>query len=208
MKNDPLELYKEFFVDRDFERLGLFQLLAEHCRVERALYPGSFVHVTPSFVFPVTTYVDTDRRAKKFFEYPGLREFIAKRKIYPQSPEITFHPVDYRNPMDEKEKSYDLLISQYAGFVSQHCKQYLKINGYLLVNNSHGDASMVSIDCDYEFKAVFHHKDGQYRKSEKNLDAYFVPKKPVQVTKAYLEKIQKGIGYKKTAFSYLFQRVN
>lgn len=206
--SDPLELYKEYFVDRDFERQGLFQLLAEQCRVERALYPGSFVHVTPSFVFPVVTYVDTDKRTLKFFENPGLMDFIAKWKIYPQSPKITFHPVDYRNPIDEENKSYDLLISQYAGFVSQHCKQYLKINGYLLVNNSHGDASMASIDRDYELMAVIHHQNGHYQMSKKNLDTYFVPKKAIQVTKDFLEKTQKGIGYKKVAYSYLFQRVN
>ncbi|MFX0037200.1 MAG: hypothetical protein ACFE9I_16330 [Candidatus Hermodarchaeota archaeon] len=39
----------------------------------------------------------------------------------------------------------------YAGFVSQSCKEYLKVGGILLTNNSHGNASMAYIDDDYQF---------------------------------------------------------
>lgn len=207
MSNNPIDLYKQYFIDRSFERLDLFQILAERYEIESALYPGSFVHVTPSFVFPVTTYVDMDRRAKLFFEHPDLVDFIAKCKTYPQDPIVTFHASDYRKSIDEPDESYDLLISQYAGFVSQHGKRYLKIGGLLLVNNSHGDASMASIDDGYEFKAAIIRSGRFHRISDRNLDSYFISKKPTQVTKAYLERIQKGIGYKKTASIYVFQRV-
>ena len=206
MRN-PIELYKEYFVDREFERLDLFQLLAEQFKVQSALYPGSFVHITPSFVFPKTTYVDSDKRAKQFFQFPEVFDFIALHKTYPQNAIVTFHPTDYRKEIDERNESYDLLISQYAGFVSQHCKCYLKINGILLVNNSHGDASMASIDPDYEFIAVILKNKGKHRISKRGLDTYFVPKKPVQVTKTFLEQIQKGIGYRKIASSYIFCKV-
>jgi hypothetical protein len=207
MSNNPVDYYKQYFIDRDFERLDLFQILAERYAIESALYPGSFVHITPTFVFPITTYVDTDKRAKQFFEHPDLIDFIARRKTYPQDPIVTFYASDFHKPIGEPEESYDLLISQYAGFVSQHGKRYLKIGGRLLVNNSHGDASMASIDDDYEFKAVVIRRGGLHRINDRDLDSYFVPKKPVQVTKAYFERAQKGIGYKKTASSYLFQRV-
>jgi len=204
---DPIELYKEYFVNREFERLDLFQLLAERFDVKSALYPGSFVHVTPSFVFPKTTYVDTDKRTKQFFQFPEVFDFIAQNKVYPQRSEVTFHPADYRQALAEPDESYDLLISQYAGFISQHCKRYLKINGILLVNNSHGDASMASIDQDYEFIAVILRDKGMHRISQKVLSSYFIPKKPVEVTKEYLEQTQAGIGYQKTASSYLFRRI-
>ena len=204
---DPIGLYREYFADRDFERLDLFQLLAEQFKVKSALYPGSFVHITPSFVFPKTTYVDTDKRAKQFFQSPEVIDFIEQQKAYPQSAEVSFHPTDYRNVIDEQDKSYDLLISQYAGFVSQHCKRYLRINGILLVNNSHGDASMASIDQDYECIAAILRRKGKHRISEKGLDTYFISKKPIEVTREYLEQTQKGIGYQKTASSYLFRRV-
>jgi len=206
--NDPIELYKEYFIERDFERLDLFQLLAERFGVQSTLYPGSFVHITPSFVFPKTTYVDTDKRTKQFFRDAEVWDFIAQQKAYPQDAEVHFHAADYRNTLDEQAESYDMLISQYAGFVSQHCKRYLRINGILLGNNSHGDASMASIDPDYEFIAAILRSKGKHRVSEKGLDTYFIPKKPIEVTREYLEQTRKGIGYQKTASSYLFRRVN
>lgn len=206
-KNSSLQLYEKFFVDRDFERLDLFQLLAEKYGIESALYPGSFVHITPSFVFPVTVYVDTDKKAKKFFNDPAIYDFIAKRKIYSQNAYVTFYAMDFKNDLGLNEQSFDLLISQYAGFVSQHCKQYLKIGALLLVNNSHGDASMASIDNDYEFIAVVNKSKGKHRLTEKNLDGYFIPKSNMKITKEYLEKIQKGIGYSKSASDYVFRRI-
>ena len=73
MAKNPLELYKEHFVDKEFERLELFQLLREKYGAESAIYPGSFVHLTPSFVFPVTTFVEMDKRAKKFVDYTAYQ---------------------------------------------------------------------------------------------------------------------------------------
>ena len=207
MPNTPLDLYKTHFKDNDFERLDLFLQLRQKYGIRRALYPGSLVHVTPSFVFPVTTYVDTDKRAKRFFSHPGLVDFIAARKRYNQKAEFTFHECDYREPLRENFGSYDLLISQYAGFVSKHCKKYLKIGGILLANNSHGDASMASIDKDYALLAVVIKNGEKHRLRERGLDAYFVPKKPIDITEAYLERTKKRIGYKRTASAYLFQRV-
>jgi len=206
-KNSSLQLYKKFFIDRDFERLDLFQLLAKKYRSESALYPGSYVHITPSFVFPITVYVDTDKKAKKFFNDPAIYDFIAKRKIYSQNADVTFYAMDFKNDPGIEEQSFDLLISQYAGFVSQHCKQHLKIGGVLLVNNSHGDASMASIDNDYELIAVVNRSKGKHRLKDKNLDSYFIPKSTVKITKEYLEKIQKGIGYTKSASGYVFRRI-
>lgn len=205
--SNPIDLYKEYFIDRNFERLELFQLLLEKYDINKVLYPGSFVHITPSFVFPIVTYVDSDKNARKFFSYPELNTFVDKHKSYPQDSTMTFYAEDYTKFNAEPDQSYDLLISQYAGFISQHCKRYLKIGGILLVNNSHGDASMAYIDDDYEFQAVVIHRNERYRISDQNLDSYFVPKKPIELTKAYLEQIQKGIGYTKTASSYLFKRV-
>ncbi|MCU0643877.1 MAG: hypothetical protein MUC94_06415 [bacterium] len=206
-KNSSLQLYEKFFVDRDFERLDLFQLLAEKYGIESALYPGSYVHITPSFVFPVTVYIDSDKKAKKFFNDPAIYEFIANRKIYSQNADVTFYAMDYKNDLGMKEQSFELLISQYAGFVSQHCKRYLKLGALLLVNNSHGDASMASIDNDYEFIAVVNKSKGEHRMTEKNLDSYFIPKSNMKITKEYLEKIQKGIGYTKSASDHIFRRI-
>jgi hypothetical protein len=202
-----LDLYKKYFQERQFERLHLFQIIAGKFNVQRALYAGSFVHITPSFVFPDVVYVDNDKQAKQFFAEPEILKFIAERKNYPQAAKLYFHFADYRNGFDEMVGSFDLLISQYAGFVGQHCKQYLKTGGLLLVNNSHGDAGMAAIDDNYHLIAVFTAKNVKYRIGVNNLDEYFVPKSQVEITKEYLETLQKGIGYKKTASVYLFQKV-
>ena len=207
MAKNPLALYREHFVDKEFERLELFQLLREKYNIASAIYLGSFVHVTPSFVYPITTYVEMDKRAKKFFENPDLDAFINARKIYAENPQIVFYAQDYQEKIAGEEEKYDLLISQYAGFVSRYGIRYLKIGGLLLANNSHGDASMAALDDDFEFIGVVLKQGSKYRVSEQNLSEYFIPKKPIEVTVEYLDRIQKGIGYTKTASSYLFRRV-
>lgn len=206
MNKKHLTLYNRYYAERNFERTQLFQLLADYYQIQSALYPGSFTHVTPSFVFCITAYIDTDKRAKQFFTDPALNAFINKHKTYSENPTIRFHPTDYRHKINEQAQSFDLLISQYAGFVSQHCKCYLKRNGLLLVNNSHGDASMASLDDDYQFVAVVLHRHDEYKLSEKYLDHYFVPKSGTKVTRELLEKTQKGIGYTKSASAYIFSR--
>ncbi len=206
-KGKALSLYTKYFVDRDFERLELFLIIGEKFRIKSALYPGSFVHITPSFVFPKVVYVDSYKKANDFFSDPSVVDFISKNKIYKKKPSISFHFKDYMKDIGEPRESFDLLISQYAGFVSQYCKKYLKIGGLLLANNSHGDASMASIDKSYEFIGVLNKKKDKYSFSDKNLELYFIPKKPVEITKDYLKKIQRGVGYTKSATNYLFRRV-
>lgn len=207
MTKSALDLYEKYFQERHFERLNLFQIVADKFNVKRALYAGSFVHITPSFVLPDVVYVDNDKQAKQFFSNPEIFKLIAARKIYPQEAKVSFHFADYRNGFDEIIGSFDLLISQYAGFVGQYCKQYLKTGGLLLANNSHGDAGMAAVDDDYQLLAVFSAKNEKYKISEDNLNEYFVPKSQVEITREYLETLQKGIGYKKTASVYLFQKV-
>lgn len=207
MINSALDLYKKYFQDRQHERLDLFRSIAEKFDVRRALYPGSFVHVTPSFVFPAVVYVDNDKQAKRFFSKPEIYQFIAQNKVYPQAAQVKFHFADYRNGFDETQESFDLLVSQYAGWVGQECKQYLKAGGFLLANDSHGDAGIAALDDDYQLKAVFLLKDENRQISETNLDEYFAPKSSQPVTKEGLIKLRKGIDYKKTASVYLFQKV-
>ncbi len=207
MAKSILDLYLRYFVERQFERLDLFQLIADEFKVKRALYPGSFVHVTPSFVFPSMVYVDNDKQANKFFKSPEIHRLIEKRKVYPQDASFMFHFTDYMDGFDEKEKSFDLLISQYAGFVGQYCKPYLKKGGLLLANNSHGDAGVSAIDKEYQLVAVFSLRNGRYKMSKSNLDEYFIPKSPVKLTKEYLIQLQKGIGYTKSGHAYLFRKI-
>lgn len=202
------ELYRKYFLDRNFERLDLFQRIGEKYDIQRVLYPGSYVHITPSFFFPDVVYVDSDKKAKKFFDdREALQDYLSRRKNYLQKTKVTFHFADYRDSIDEIEESFDLLISQYAGFVGQHCKRYLKKGGLLLANNSHGDAGVAALDDGYRLIAVVQSRSGKYHISDTNLEQYFVPKaSKVHATKEYLLELGRGMGYKKTASFYVFRR--
>lgn len=208
-QNTPLSLYKKYHIDREDERLGLFTVLADKFKIKSALYPGSFVHITPSFVIPKVVYVDNYKKTKKLFSDPIIYEFISKKKLYKEEAVIAFHFKNYQKDIEEPKESFDLLISQYAGFISLYCKQYLKVGGFLVANNSHGDASMTFLDKDYRFIGVFNKRSGnKYTFSDKNLNTYFIPKKPREITREYLLKTQKGIGYTKSPASYLFTKVS
>jgi len=67
----------------------------------------------------------------------------------------------------------------------------------------------VYIDEDYDFIGVVYRSNRHYRLTEKNLDKYFVPKKSdLKVTKSYLEKIQRGVGYTKKTSAYIFNNLS
>ena len=207
MAKDLLSLYRQYHLDRGDDRLGLFRLLAERYPLESALYPGCFVHLTPSLVFPLTTFVDSDRRAGEFFAAEAVWAYIAEYKLYPESAQVKFHPLDYREQLPEPEGRFDLLISQYAGFVSEHCTRYLKVGGLLLANNSHGDASLASLDPRYELAGVFDRRGERFSLKASNLETYLVPKSGILVTREALLASGRGVGYTRTASAYLFRRV-
>ncbi len=204
---DPPNLYKRFFIDKQDERVELFRKVAVRFDVKRALYPGSFVHISPSFVIPSVVYVDTDRRTPKFFQDELLAPYIESRKEYAEAPEIGFHHQSYDDPIDEPLGSFDLLISQYAGFISTACSKYLRIGGLLLANDSHGDASMAVLDSDFELVAAVTRRGERFSIKETDLDQYLQPANPVEFTQESLRDRGRGIRYTKPAFAYLFRRI-
>lgn len=210
MSKDVTALYHEQYVTRGFERLEMFKLLAQHYGLGHVLYAGSFAHITPSFVFPSVVYVDEDKQARKFFADPALAVFIAQHKTYPQDASVIFHSADYRHGFPEPDASFDLLISQYAGFIGYYCKRYLKVGGVLVANDSHGDASMAALDSDYALDAVLTHRGERYLLTQQDMDAYFVPKpkSKIEITPSYLFKHRRSPGYAKSANAYVFRRMS
>ena len=205
LKNNVVIQYKEYFHNGD--RRDIFKLLVDYYEIQSAIYPGSYIDIAPSFYIPLTVYIDSFKKTNKFFEDNSIYSFIAKNKIYRNKPILRYYNEDYNSDFGEEEENFDLLISLYAGFVSQSCKKYLKKGGILLANNSHGDASMAYLDDDFELIAVIYRSNRQYRLTNKNLEKYFIPKNPeLIVTKDYVKKIGRGIGYTKTASAYVFQK--
>lgn len=205
-----IESYEKYHSSREDERTGLFTGLSLNFEVEKVLYPGSHVHVTPSFVFPEVVYVDSYKPTAKFFASEEYLSLINTRKTYSEKPTVRFHLSDYANEFEEPEAYFDLLLSQYAGFISQACKKYLKVGGILVANNSHGDASMASLDEDYEFIGAYNRRsDTQYTIKTTDLDEYFVPKKSdIVVSKDSLLATMRGVGYTKSPTGYIFRRVS
>jgi hypothetical protein len=132
---------------------------------------------------------------------------VKRRRRYSEQPDISFHQADYTVRFGEKDRSFDLLISQWAGPVGQACRRYLKPGGMLLANDSHGDASLASLDRRYELIAVVNKRGSRYSLSDRDLTTYFAPKPGKPVTRAGIEQSGKGGVYVRTAGMYLFRRV-
>lgn len=200
--------YRKFYEKKDYTSIGLFKELKSMFKIKKVLYPGSFIHLTPSLVFPKVVYVDSDRRLKKFFEAEDVSAFIAKNKKYDQKAKFRAYQQDYTKSFPEKEKSFDLLISQYAGFVSQACKKYLSKGGILVVNNSHGDASIAKLDNDFEFISVYNRKsDKKFSISDKNPESYFIPKRGRLMSKTELTRRMRGQAFTKSPSGYIFRKI-
>ncbi len=189
------------------DRWRLFTAVGEAVDASTVLYPGSYVDIAPSFVFDAVTYVDIDERAPTFFaDTGGIREIVAAHNGA-ANPDITFIHADYTTELDLPGEHFDLLVSLYAGFISEHCTYHLRIGGTLLVNPSHGDTAMTSIDPRYELAGIITSRDGNYKVDTKDLDTYLIPKKPQPIAIGLLHETGRGIGYTKSPFAYLFTRI-
>lgn len=208
MKSSPLSLYKKNHINKNDERIGLFRVLSEEYSIKKVLYPGSYVHIAPAFIFPIVVFNDMYEKLIKFFNSDEILEYINKRKEYSEMPSYKYIYGDYNKDLPLEKDQFDLLISQYAGFVSRACRPYLKIGGILIVNNSHGDASMASISPYYKHIAMINKRNNKFTFSSKKLEEYFIPKRDIEITEKYLEKHQRGVGYIKTATDYVFKRIS
>lgn len=189
------------------DRWRLFQAVQAAFPADKTLYPGSYVDIAPSFVCEDVTYVDSDRRAARFFtDDAGIRQIVNEHN---GSEHTTWRFIasDYRS-LTLAEQSFDLLVSLYAGFVSDSCAHLLKVNGLLLVNSSHGDAALAELDARFRLVAVVKSAKGRYVIDDRNLEDYFIPKKPQDITRESLFKSGRGIAYTKSPFAYLFRKIS
>ena len=195
------------------DRVRLFETVAAVLpRSAAVLYPGSFIDIGPSVWFDHVTYVDTDRHAARFFAQAGdVGRLITSKRMAAgapsaSAPQVRFHGIDYRRRLPFDDRSIDLLVSLYAGFVSEYCTRYLRPGGILLANNSHGDASLASLDPGYALCGVITCRGGRYRVTTGSLAAYLVPKRGFPATADELHRNNRGIAYTRAPFAYLFRR--
>ena len=197
--------YRESIGDRS----SLFGALADMVAIERALYPGSYVDLSPSTAVGSVTYVDTDARAARFFADDDLVQAeLAGRTCPGAGREVRFIRADYTQRLDLPADSMDLLVSLFAGPVWESTGRHLRQGGWLLANTSHGDASLAALDPALRLTAVAVHRDDRYRFVTEGLEEYLVPKRPEAADADRIRMSGRGIAYTRSAFAYLFQTMS
>jgi len=201
------EVYRTYYVDVDLERAALFKLLSEKFNVRDVLYPGCLMHITPSFYFPHVVYVDRHEDARRFFsELDVVRSYIDRKKVYSRSNYIKFIAQDYKSPLALHHKSFDLLLSLYAGGIANACHTYLKPGGFLLSNNHHDDAGQAKHELGFELIAVIDQVGKACMLDEHSLDHYFLPKKELLRKDLTPSSKRSPEKYTKCASYYLFRK--
>jgi hypothetical protein len=194
------------------DRIALFGALAGFVlRSASVLYPGSFVDIAPSVWFDDVTYVDMDKRCPRFFaESQAVADLITAKRVDAGVDDVAsnvrFVHADYRDLLPLDDASFDLVVSMYAGFISVATARYLRPGGVLVTNNSHGDASMASLDAAWKLTGVITRRDGDYRRRTDDLDRYLVPKRGTPPTVDELIKTNRGIEYTTAPVAYVFTR--
>ncbi|GAB2767672.1 hypothetical protein GCM10027020_20530 [Nocardioides salsibiostraticola] len=194
--------YRESIGDRS----GLFAAVAEQWAPNNALYVGSYLDLSPSTAIPHVTYVDTDSRAARYFaDTERVAADLDGRTRPGAGVEVAFISADYTAPIDLPDRSFDLLISLYTGPSWDQVQRYLKPEGLLLANTSHGDASLAALDPGCELVGVVQHRDATYRIVREDLDGYLVPKKPALAEADLIRADGRGVAYTRPAFAYVFR---
>jgi hypothetical protein len=184
-------------------RIDMYREVIKKYNIHSILYPGSHIDISPSFLVPSVIYVDSFIGTKRFFKSKDdIINFIEEKREYDKKVDLSFYGIDYNEHLDINK--VDMIISQFAGFVGQVSKKYLKKNGILLCNDSHGDATLAYMDDDYEFIGVINHNN---LIEFDNLSKYFKFKRERDIDLKKVKETMKGPKYIKRAKSYIFQLV-
>ena len=202
MNREQVSDMYEAYAQKIGDRKQVYETIASIFDVKRALYPGSHIDVTPSLVIPHVIYIDSFKGTIRFFkQLETVQELIDEQKEYDEPCTIEFFGQDYTQPLDIEP--IDLIISQYAGFVGQATKDYLKPGGILLCNDSHGDATLARFDETFELIAVM---SSTNKIDQTGLDEYFQLPKGKEVDITEVKKTMKGPRYTKQVENYVFQK--
>jgi len=189
-------------------------------KLESCIYPGSYIHVVPSLIFPETVYVDMfkgkQNHVEKFFSLENRPQLL--KMLQPQSkvaaPNIRFHQVDLTAKesdgslsLAKLEQPKDVLVSLSAsGEIPITCFDLVRDGGFFVGNDDFGDASLAKGNPDmWTFIGAFE-QDGL---CTDNLAAYFVTSKsttPDFTKNSGLSYSQRPFPCTKNAKAYLYQK--
>ncbi|WP_381415247.1 hypothetical protein NPX79_00880 [Spiroplasma endosymbiont of Anurida maritima] len=197
------EVVKEYqeYASKIGDRKSIYEKVVDKYNIKTAIYPGSHIDISPSFIIPNVTYVDNFKGTIKFFKnIDKIINYVEENKEYQDTVKVSFIGENYKN-LNHTEK-VDLIISQYAGFVGQDTKHLLKVGGILFANDSHGDATLAFLDSDYELIGVMNTNI-----ETNNLDSYFTRKNNEAINRENVLKTMQGPKYNKKAQNYIFKKV-
>ncbi len=202
MNNDMIIKEYQEYQDKIGSRLELYRVVSQKFEISSALYPGCHIDFSLSLVIPKVVYVDNFKGTINYFKnLDQIKVYIDEHEEYKEECEVLFFGQDYTQEL--VVEPVDLIISQYAGFVGQATKEYLKVGGILLCNDSHGDATLAKFDEDFRLVGTI---DENYEINQSNLDDYFVMPKGKPVDLMVVKTKMKGPKYSKSAENYLFQK--
>lgn len=193
------QLYHKYYSSIGFERRGLFELIRKEFNPELVLYPGSSVHITPSFYFCHVVYIDRSPLAIGFFsDKKQVSETINSHKISNKSHYWRFLAKDFHGDLELEQNSFDLLVSLFSGKLIESLAKYLKINGLILTNSLFSDNDFVKGNNDYRYLGLISCKNKIYR---------FEPKQqPVKQYRSTLKMKNKGFDYDDKEFYFMYQK--
>ena len=165
--------------------IAVFRAVRDLIGVQRVVYPGSYVHLTPSLVFPSVCYVDSVKGFGAALQSEDLAPWLDAHKEYPEPVEFTAIETAYNRIPSSLHAGFGLMISLNAGAISQECKPLLSPGAHLLANDGHYDAARAHVDADYTLVAALS-ADGAYETSEEALRGYFVSKQGQPLTREML----------------------
>jgi hypothetical protein len=221
LKSSALTAYKKSYQKRGARDAheNVFQSLTEIASTHpsKVLYPGCHRHITASLVFPHVDYVDCDSKVKNVYEDAAVREWILSETK--KSPEWTFTCASFASPLPAGRfslENYDLVISLSAGLIAKPCAGYLKEGGFLLVNDSHGDASAAYVlqneAARFQLTATWDTDTSSW--STTDLEDYFVTTKGEVLSEAQAGEVSRIGSKSKRSFQfrqespfYLFQKI-
>ena len=187
------------------DRTPVFRLVAERWNISSVLYLGSYVDLAPSIVWPDVTYVDTDVRARKFFADEELvAQQLKGRDFAPKQPQVTFVPGDFNADLPLEPRSYDLVISLFSGPSLGPALRYARSGGFILVNNSHADASLAALEQRLTPAGCVVKEDDQWILLDTGIEDYFAFKQRQPPTVEKLMATGRGATMRQPSFCQMF----
>jgi hypothetical protein len=206
MDNSRIAIYSKHYSELQFERSKLFEAIVKNYNCTDVLYPGSFVHITPSYCFPHVVYVDQSPIAKDSFDATGtVLAHVNRNKQYKRSAYLQFLHQDFLRELPLAEGGFDLLLSLFTGGVAAACKKYLKIGGILVTNNFHNDAGAAAEDPEFELTSALRYRNKQYAPVERPYQVLMKKKLNAQSRK-YIKQSATGIEYIEEETYFIFKR--